>query len=121
MALWMNQLKKISPQIAAYQILGSDIGTTFTNRAATAAVAFTLPPTGDLPAGWWCEFRNIDADGMSVASSGSADNIIAPNDTGADTITMTTASLTIGSALQVVWDGTSWLTNRGGFGTYAVA
>ena len=121
MTIWMNQLKNIVAKTAAYQIVGDDIGKTFTNRGAAAAVAFTLPPTGDLPSGWWCEFRNIDADGMSVNSSGSADNIIAPNDTGADSITMTTASLTIGSTLEVMWDGTSWLTDRGGFGTYTVA
>lgn len=119
--LSQNLLRKISAQTAAYQVQVSDLGTLFTNRAATASVTFTLPVTGDIPTGWWCEFRVVDADGIVVASYGSSDNIIAPNDTGADSITISTTSLTIGAALHVVWDGTSWLTNRGGFGTYTVA
>lgn len=118
--LYQNLLQKISEKTAAYQIVGADLGTLFTNRGATAAVAFTLPVTADIPTGWWCEFRVIDADGLSVTSA-TTDTIIAPNDIAADSITITTTSLTIGAALHVLWDGTSWLTNRGGFGTYTVA
>ena len=121
MTLWMNQLKNIAAKVASYSIKAADIGVTFTNRAATAAITFTLPPTGDLPSGWWCDFHVVDADGIVIASLGSADNIIAGNDTGADSITITTASLTIGAYGRVLWDGTSWIFARGGFGTYTVA
>lgn len=121
MALWKNALNKILAKVTTYQVLGSDFGTTFTNRGATASFTITLPATGDIPAGWWCEFFVVAATGFVIASSGSSDNIIALNDAGADTITIGTTSLIIGAYVRVIWDGTSWLTVRGAGNTYAVA
>lgn len=121
MTLWKNQLQKISAKVTTYQIKGEDIDTLFTNRGATASFTFTLPPTGDIPAGWSCQFYGVSAYGFVVASSGSSDNIVALNDAGADTLTMTTTSLIIGAYIKVIWDGTGWLTVRGAGNTYAVA
>jgi len=99
----------------------ADIGTLFTNRGSTASFTFTLPVVADLTAGWWCEFYGVSATGFVIASNGSADNIVALNDAGADTITMTTTSRIIGANVRVVWDGTSWLTFEGAGPTYVVA
>lgn len=121
MALWRNALRKILAKTASYQVLTTDFDTLLTNRGATAAITFTLPPVVDLPVGWHCSFYGISATGFVVASSGSADNIVALNDAGADSLTMTTTSLIIGAALDVVWDGTSWLTYRHAGNTFAVA
>jgi hypothetical protein len=121
MALWRNALNKISAKVAAYQILASDFGVTFTNRGSTASFTFTLPTVADLPAGWWCEFYGVSATGFVIASAGSSDNIVALNDATADSITMTTTSRIIGANVRVVWDGTSWLTFEGAGPTYVVA
>jgi hypothetical protein len=121
MALWQNALRKISAKVAAYAVKPEDFGTTFTNRGATASFTFTLPTVADLPAGWWCEFYGISASGFVVASAGSSDNIVALNDAGADTLTMTTTSLIIGAYVRMIWDGTSWLSIRGAGNTYTAA
>lgn len=121
MALWKSALNKISAKVAAYQVTGADFGTTFTTRGATAAVTFTLPPLAEIGAGWWCEFYNISATGFVIASHGSSDNIVALNDAGADSITVSTTSLIIGAYVRVIYDGTSWLSIRGAGNTYAVA
>jgi hypothetical protein len=122
MALWRNALEKLSAKVAAYAIKASDFGTTFTDRGATASVAFTLPPTADLPAGWWCKFFGVTNAGFSVASHGSSDNIVSLNDAGADSITMTTNSVAIGASLTMTWDGTGWLAERTSAGnTYTTA
>src|SRR5574341_125874 len=116
-----NLYNKIVAKVAAYQIVPGDIGTLFTNRGATASFTFTLPTVADLTAGWWCEFFGVSAYGFVIASAGSSDNIVALNDAGADTITMTTTSRIIGASVKVVWDGTSWLVTEGAGPTYAVA
>jgi len=121
MSLWRNLLMKIVAKVTTYQILASDLGTLFTNRGSTASFTFTLPPTADIQAGWWCEFFGVSAYGFVVASSGSSDNIVALNDAGADTLTMTTASRIIGASVRVVWDGTGWLATEGAGPTYTVA
>ncbi len=121
MALWRNALAKILAKVASYQVKGEDFGTTFTTRGATAAVTFTLPPVADVQAGWWCEFFNVSATGFVIASSGSADNIVALNDAGADSITVSTTSLIIGAYVRVIFDGTGWLAIRGAGNTYTVA
>lgn len=116
-----NLYNKISAKVAAYSVVPADIGTLFTNRGATASFTFTLPRTADLTAGWWCEFYGVSAYGFVVASNGSADDIVALNDAGADTLTMTTTSRIIGANVRLVWDGTGWLTFEGAGATYAVA
>jgi len=116
-----NLYNKIVAKTTTYQVLPSDIGTLFTNRGGTASFIFTLPTVADLTAGWWCEFYGISATGFVVASAGSSDNIVALNDAGADTVTMTTTSRIIGANIRVVWDGTSWLTFEGAGATYVAA
>ena len=119
--LHKNALQKISAKVTTYQVKGEDFDTLFTNRGSTASFTYTLPPTGDLPTGWSCAFYGVSAYGFVIASSGSSDNIVALNDAAADTLTMTTTSLIIGSYVKVIWDGTGWLSIRGAGNTYAVA
>jgi hypothetical protein len=116
-----NLYNKIVAKVTTYQVLPADIGTLFTNRGSTANFTFTLPTVADLTAGWWCEFYGVSAYGFVIASAGSSDNIVALNDAGADTITMTTTSRIIGANVRVVWDGTGWLTFEGAGATYVVA
>ena len=114
-------LERIQAKTAAYTVKDNEFGTTFTNRGATASVAFTLPAITSLPSGWWCRFFGVASAGFSVASNGSNDNIVTKNDATADSITMTTASLSIGCNVLVIWDGTGWLAISGVSGTYTVA
>jgi len=109
MALWRNQLASVSAKTASYQVLNSDIGVIFTNRGASGAVTFTLPPTADLPTGWWCEFFVVENQSFAIASSGSSDNIVTFNDKAADSITINTSNERIGFGSTFYWDGTGWL------------
>lgn len=114
-------MESISAKTAAYSVLLSDWGKTFTTRGATASVTFTLPAVTSATAGIWYRFFNVSAYGMVIASNGSSDNIVALNDAGADSITCTTTSRMIGAVVTVIWDGTGWLAIEGAGATYAVA
>lgn len=102
-------MENISAKTAAYSVLLSDWGTTFTTRGATAAITFTLPAVTSATAGIWYRFYNVSAYGLVVASNGSSDNIVGKNDATADSLTATTTSLMIGACIKVIWDGTGWL------------
>lgn len=102
-------LESIAAKTAAYSVLLSDWGKTFTTRGATAAVTFTLPAVTSAVAGIWYRFYNVSAYGMVIASNGSSDNIVGKNDAAADSLTFTTTSLMIGACVKVIWDGTGWL------------
>jgi hypothetical protein len=114
-------LYRVQAKTAAYQILENELGTIFTNTAATASITITLPPVTNLPTGWWCAVYVTDNDGIVLASSGSSDNIVGKNDAGLDTITMSTNSLAIGNNVLVIFDGTKWLSISGVAGTYTLA
>lgn len=104
--------KKVAAKTAAYQVRPEDIDTIFTTEGATAAVTFTLPPVTGLVAGWHCRFFSGADVGMTVASSGSNDNLIAFNDIAADSIAYSTSSEIIGSGCEVVWSGAKWLVHQ---------
>jgi hypothetical protein len=110
----------IKAKTAAYTVLASEDGVVFTNRGATAAVAFILPLNSTIPIGFECTFYGISATGFSVASN-PADTLVVLNDATADSLTMTTTSLIIGAALRVMWDGVGWMTFRWGGNTFTVA
>lgn len=92
-----------------YQVSLNDCGTLFTTRGATAACTFTLPAVTTLPDGWWCDFFNVSAYGMVIASSGSSDDMVTFNDAGGDTLTCTASGEMIGIHVKCVFDGTGWL------------
>ena len=114
--------RKITAKTAAYTVTAEESGTIFTNRGATVAITFTLPAVTGLPIGVHYSFIGISATGFTVASNGSLDNIVTLNDAAADSITATSASKIIGAAVDVIWDGTSWLAKQASVGnTYTVA
>jgi hypothetical protein len=122
MALWRNALIDVQAKAGtAYQVKGEDFGKMFTNRGLTASITFTLPPVADVQRGWYVDFYGVSAYGFVVASSGSADNIVALNDADADSITVNTTSRIIGAFVRVIFDGTDWLVIEGAGATYTVA
>lgn len=102
-------LKKISAKTADYSVLAADCGTTFTTRGAAGAVNFTLPATSTISAGWWARFFNV-ADQDMIVTAATADTMVVFNDPTADSIAFSTTGEQVGSGVEVVWDGTGWLT-----------
>lgn len=113
--------QKIEAKLVAYTITAAESGTLFTNRGSTVVFTFTLPAVTGLPIGTNYSFYGVSAYGFTVASNGSLDNIVALNDATADSLTVSTTSLMIGTSCRVIWDGTAWLSFRGAGGTFAVA
>lgn len=88
-----------------YTVTAADNGTLF---VANAAATFTLPTkAANLTFGF---VQTADAN-LVISSAGSADDIVADGDAGADTVTFSTASHKIGSAILVTCspDLTKWL------------
>lgn len=99
----------IEAKTANYSVTAADCGKTFTNRGATGAVNFTLPATAEIEAGWWARFFVV-ADQNVTVTSATADTMSVFNDATADSIAFSTVAERIGGGIEVVWDGTSWLT-----------
>lgn len=99
----------VAAKTADYTVLASDGGGVLTTRGAGGAVNFTLPATASLPVGWTCRFFNVAGQNMTVTAA-AADTMVVFNDATADSIAFSTAAELIGGGLEVVWDGTGWLT-----------
>jgi len=118
--------KQFQPSIKAktadYTVTAEESGVLFTNRGAGSAITFTLPAVTNLPIGTRYEFYGVSTTGFTVASNGSADNILTLNDIAADSITCTSTSKIIGASVAVIWDGVKWLARQASVGnTYTVA
>lgn len=93
-------LNGYSAKTAAYTILASDNGTTFTNRGASGSVTLTLP----------APFANaryravVHAAQTFVVAGDAADLVVAYNDATADSV----SSNTVGAIIEIFSDGTSW-------------
>ena len=94
---------------SSYTVVAADAGTLFMTTGASGAVTFTLP-TKAAGLGPF-EFLNMADQNMTVASAGSADDIVAMGDLGADSIAFSTSSQKIGGRVRLVCDasGTKWL------------
>lgn len=90
--LFQNRYRKRQLKAADYTVTAADNGDLFV--ATTGAVVFTLPTKA---LGLCFEFFNTVDANMSIISAGSADDIIADGDAGADTVAFSTASHKIGS------------------------
>lgn len=90
-----------------YTVVAADTGTMFTTTGASGAVIFTLPTKA---AGLRYRFLNVVDQNMTVASAGSADDIVGMNDVAADSIAFSTAGEKIGACLEVFCNGaaTKW-------------
>lgn len=87
-------------------------GNIITNRGAAGNLAVTLPPTADLPVGWACEFFSVAAGTFTIAAAVASTMVVFNNGT-ASSIAFSTAAEIIGNSIQVIWDGTGWLTKVG--------
>lgn len=78
----------------------------FTTRGAAGAVEFTLPTTAKkgLRYGFYAA-----ADQNLKVTSGTADKLTVINDLTADSLSFATANLKIGGFIEVIGDGTTWL------------
>jgi len=113
----------VKAKTADYTLTADENGVLFTNRGASAAITFTLPitSTGLVSIGYRASFFGVSATGYTVTANPS-DTMVTLNDAGADSITCTTTSKIIGARVDVMWDGTGWLTTQASVGnTYTVA
>lgn len=99
--------KDVVAKTANYTVTTADADTLFTNRGAAGSVTFTLPATASkgLRFGFF-----VVADQNVVVASGTADTMVVFNDAAADSIAFSTASEKIGAMIEVIGDGTGWLT-----------
>jgi hypothetical protein len=82
-------------------------GTIFTNRGASGAVTFTLPPASRCQ-GWEYTFVGVANQNIIVAAR-TVDTLIGLNDVDLDSLALQTAGQLIGGVIKVFCDGTSWI------------
>ena len=99
--------KDVVAKTANYTVTTADVDTLFTNRGAAGAVTFTLPANArkGLRFGFF-----IVADQNVTVTAGTADTMVVFNDNAADSIAFSTASEKVGAMIEVIGDGTGWLT-----------
>lgn len=91
---WVRETAKT----ADYTITAADNGTLFTNTGASGAVVFTLPTKA---AGLVYHFKVIADQTVTVASAGSADDLVTFNDAGSDSVAFSTSGEKIGASIRV--------------------
>ncbi len=101
--MWVD----IVPKTANYTVVNADSDKLFTNRGASGAVTFTLPanPRKGLRFGFY-----VVADQNVTIASGTADTLVVFNDPTADSISFSTSAEKVGAFVEVLGDGTGWLT-----------
>ena len=99
--------KDVVAKTANYTVTTDDTDTLFTNRGATGAVTFTLPATArkGLRFGFF-----VVADQNVIVAAGTADTMVCFNDPTADSIAFSTSSEKVGAFIEIIGDGTGWLT-----------
>lgn len=70
--------------------------TLFTNRGASGAVTFTLPPPGARYLGWRYEFLSVENQNLIVAGA-TAGDVVALNDAAANSVAASTTNQKIGA------------------------
>jgi len=103
-----NAFKKIENKTASYVMVPEDLGTLFTTRGATTPT-FTLPVTGDIQNGWWCEVHATVDSAVTVQSAAASTVTTFNNLTASSVAWGGTGVDIIGGAWRFVWDGTGWL------------
>lgn len=88
-------------------VTAADNNTLFTNRGAGGNLAVTLPATAYK--GLRYGFFTVAAGTLTI-TAGTADTMVVFNDSAADSIAYSTASEIIGNMVEVIGDGTGWLT-----------
>ncbi len=109
-ALYANSFETVVAKAASYTLKVDDHGKLITTRGASSGtVTFTLPATADLQMGWRVKFFTVGAAAMKI--TGMADDaIVTFNDADADFILFATGSEIIGVGVEIIFDGTQFLT-----------
>lgn len=94
----------VTTQTGSYAVQTRDFGSIV---QANGATTFTLPAPGPGLNGAWVQFYSIAAGDMVVTAG--TGNIVAFNNAAADTVTFGTNTQEIGSSIEMICDGTSWL------------
>lgn len=97
----------VEAKTADYTVVEGDNNILFTNRGASGAVNFTLPATAKK--GLRFGFMVV-ADQNVVVTAGTADTMVVFNDPTADSIAFSTSAEKVGGMIEVIGDGTGWLT-----------
>ena len=103
---WFGGWKNIVAKTADYTVTEADNNTLFTNRGDAGTAIFTLPVTAKL--GLRYGFYTA-ADQILRITAGTADTLTCVNDLTADSIGYETTNLKIGNFIEILGDGTSWL------------
>ena len=98
----------VAAKTASYSVVEADSGKFFTTEGASGAITFTLPAVGT--SGLFFSFYNAEDQNMIVASV-AGDDMVAFNDVAADSVAFQTTSEKAGSRIDVVSDGTKWMTS----------
>ena len=100
-------LEQIVAKTAAYTVLATDAGATFTNKGATASVTFTLPAIAGMLTGWNVWFYQSALQAMVItAPSG---KLIAYDNAAATSLTCSTTSKMGGLRIQITYDGALYM------------
>lgn len=99
--------RDVVAKTANYTVTTADTDVLFTNRGAAGAVNFTLPANArkGLRYGFF-----VVADQNVTVTAGTADTMVVFNDAAADSIAFSTSSERIGAMIEIIGDGTGWLT-----------
>jgi hypothetical protein len=99
--------RDVVAKTANYTVTTDDTDILFTNRGASGAVNFTLPANArkGLRYGFF-----VVADQNVTVTAGTADTMVVFNDAAADSIAFSTSSEKIGGMIEIIGDGTGWLT-----------
>ena len=97
----------ITAKTAAYTVLITDAGTTFTNKGGTASITFTLPAIALVPTGWWVEFDQAALQALVVSAP--SGKLIAYDNIAATTLTCSTTSKMGALRIRMTYDGALYM------------
>lgn len=105
--LYSGDIKREVAKTANYTVVATDVGTLFTNAAASGSVTFTLPAIK--PGIGPFKFKGVVDQTLAIASA-EGDNIVLVNDAAADSATFSTSSMKIGAGMVIYANtaGTLW-------------
>lgn len=99
--------RDVVAKTADYTVTTSDTDVLFTNSGAAGAVNFTLPTNARK--GLRFGFFVVENQNVTV-TGGTADTMVCFNDNAADSIAFSTSAEKVGAMIEVIGDGSKWLT-----------
>ena len=107
----MGGWKAITAKTTSYTVTEADSATLFTTTGSVDDVVFTLPAVAEK--GLWYGFYSVSTvaeDTSMTITAGTADTMIGLNNDVADGIAFSTTNEKIGGMIEVIGDGSKWLT-----------